>query len=48
MKVKENSNLEMSQIEIFGCGFNCDCSKKKECCKKYKKKGVHCKKCPKL
>lgn len=22
--------------------------KKKDCCKKYKKKGVHCKKCPKI
>ncbi|MFN5981989.1 MAG: hypothetical protein ACK479_00885 [Fluviicola sp.] len=28
--------------------LNCSCSKKKECCKKYKKKGYHCKKCPKL
>lgn len=27
---------------------NCSCDKKKDCCKKYKKKGVHCKKCPKL
>lgn len=26
---------------------NCSC-KKRTCCKKYKKKGVHCKKCPKL
>jgi hypothetical protein len=24
------------------------CGKKKKCCKKYKKKAVHCKKCPKL
>lgn len=28
--------------------LNCSCDKKKDCCKKYKKKGVHCKKCPKL
>lgn len=27
---------------------NCSCDKKKDCCKKYKKKGVHCKKCPKI
>lgn len=27
---------------------NCSCGKKKDCCKKYKRKGVHCKKCPKL
>ncbi len=26
----------------------CSCGKKKDCCKKYKKKGVHCKKCPKI
>lgn len=32
----------------YSCGNDCSCSKKKECCKKYKKKGVHCKKCPKL
>jgi hypothetical protein len=33
--------------EAFTCQ-GCACSKKKDCCKKYKKKGVHCKKCPKL
>ncbi len=27
---------------------NCSCEQKKECCKKYKKKGNHCKKCPKI
>lgn len=27
--------------------FEC-CGKKKNCCKSYKKKGKHCKKCPKL
>ena len=27
---------------------NCSCGKKKDCCKKYKRKGIHCKKCPKL
>jgi hypothetical protein len=45
----------MKKIDIFtvqknkfaGCE-NCSCEKKKDCCKKYKKKGVHCKKCPKL
>lgn len=29
------------------CNFE-GCQKKKSCCKKYKKKGEHCKKCPKL
>lgn len=27
--------------------FNCFLSNKKKCCKKYKKNGVYCKKCPK-
>jgi len=26
----------------------CSCDKKNKCCKKFKKKGVHCKKCPKI
>ena len=26
--------------------FELELKKKKKCCKKYKKKGVHCKKCP--
>ncbi len=33
--------------EAVACN-NCSCERKKECCKKYKKKGDHCKKCPKL
>lgn len=32
---------------LISC-LNCSCDKKKECCKKYKRKGHHCKKCPKL
>lgn len=39
----ENKN----EIFALTCN-NCSCDKKKDCCKKYKKKGVHCKKCPKL
>lgn len=31
---------------MFSCA-NCSCDKKKKCCKKYKKKGVHCGSCPK-
>lgn len=40
------TNIEIPK-QLANCG-NCSCSKKKDCCKKYKKKGVHCKKCPKL
>ncbi len=29
---------------FIGCAFACDL---KKCCKAYKKKGKHCKKCPK-
>ncbi|WP_154657248.1 hypothetical protein [Hugenholtzia roseola] len=32
--------------EAFCCAFGCD--KKDKCCKKYKTKGKHCKKCPKI
>lgn len=45
-KVKLQVGLPQYSQNI--CGVDCACSKKKECCKKYKKKGVHCKKCPKL
>jgi len=31
----------------FGC-TSLGCDKKSKCCKKYKKKAVHCKKCPKI
>lgn len=34
-------------LNNIGC-HTCDCSKKSKCCKKYKKKGIHCKKCPKI
>ncbi|MBP5984509.1 MAG: hypothetical protein KA734_12340 [Fluviicola sp.] len=34
--------------EVLSACHACQCSKKKDCCKKYKKKGVHCKKCPKI
>ena len=32
---------------VFTCD-TCSCDKKSKCCKKFKKKGVHCKKCPKI
>lgn len=38
---------EQALFPVIGCS-NCDCSNKKKCCKKYKKKGIHCKKCPKV
>jgi len=42
--------FEQNEQVIFpklGCTA-CVCSSKKKCCKKFKKKGIHCKKCPKL
>ena len=48
-KMKETIS-KMPENQVFGminCS-NCSCDKKKDCCKKYKKKGVHCKKCPKV
>lgn len=47
MVLKEKMQQE-HPLFMFSCGDNCGCAKKKNCCKKYKKKGVHCKKCPKL
>lgn len=44
---KINPDQHAQETIQFSCQ-NCSCSKKKDCCKKYKKKGVHCKKCPKL
>jgi|GEM_PF-6134896 len=38
--------LKLSNEFGVACG-DCSCAKKKECCKKYKTKGVRCKKCPK-
>ena len=43
-----NSTSEQNFSEPFSLCQLCDLSKKKTCCKKFKKKGVHCKKCPKL
>ncbi len=42
--------FDFSQLKnkTFKSCENCSCNKKKDCCKKYKKKGVHCKKCPKI
>ncbi len=37
-----------SQETVIKSCENCSCASKKDCCKKYKKKGIHCKKCPKL
>ncbi|WP_157698889.1 hypothetical protein [Bernardetia litoralis] len=40
------SNNIHSEEESFCQSFSC--CKKDKCCKKYKKKGTHCKKCPKI
>ena len=46
MRLKEN-HLQQVALPIQNC-TNCSCASKKDCCKKYKKKGIHCKKCPKM
>lgn len=46
MKQNEISTTDLSLIQTFSCS-GCSCESKKKCCKKYKKKGIHCKKCPK-
>ena len=46
MKQELPINLNFMKL-VLPCE-NCSCGKKKDCCKKYKKKGIHCKKCPKL
>ena len=46
MRLKENFTQQVV-LPIQNC-TNCACSGKKDCCKKYKKKGIHCKKCPKM
>lgn len=46
--MKQEVKFNNSVPSPFMTCVDCACSKKKECCKKYKKKGVHCKKCPKI
>ena len=46
--MKQQMIDHQSVPQNFATCAGCNCGKKKECCKKYKKKGVHCKKCPKL
>lgn len=46
--MKKEFNIKQTSSHLIEKCDNCSCSKKSDCCKKYKKKGVHCKKCPKL
>lgn len=46
--IPTKNHLPESMEAVLATCANCTCSKKKDCCKKYKRKGVHCKKCPKL
>ena len=42
---------KMKHIDTINCDLRCgvNCLKpKKKCCKKYKKKGINCKRCPKI
>lgn len=43
-----NSFLDNSNNEEESFCQSSSCCKKDKCCKKYKKKGTHCKKCPKI
>lgn len=47
MKQNDILTTEFNFTKVLACS-NCSCESKKKCCKKYKKKGMHCKKCPKL
>ncbi|MBB6461666.1 hypothetical protein [Flammeovirga kamogawensis] len=42
-----NRLLEMLNMNDSSFSDDTPC-KKKDCCKKYKRKGKHCKKCPKI
>lgn len=46
--MKQQIIVQQSLPQHFAPCDGCNCGKKKECCKKYKKKGIHCKKCPKV
>jgi hypothetical protein len=46
--MKEKQINPLQEFAFTPCSMDCACANKKDCCKKYKKKGVHCKKCPKL
>lgn len=45
MKLGPDTQQEVSTEKQFVFTFEC---KKKKCCKKYKKHGINCKKCPKI
>ncbi len=46
--MKQELKPSQKEFQQFTPCANCSCDKKKDCCKKYKKHGIHCKKCPKL
>ena len=46
MKVSQK-DVSNEFVNLFSCAL-CTEDKKKKCCKKYKKKGDPCKKCPKF
>lgn len=39
--------IKQETVTVCATEFTFDC-KKKKCCKKYKKAGINCKKCPKI
>lgn len=40
--------IDLKPIIVQSICGSCSLSKKKKCCKKYKTKGISCKKCPKF
>lgn len=44
---QSNKDVKNEFVKLFSCN-SCSDQKKKQCCKKYKKKGDPCKKCPKF
>lgn len=45
MKLLPENQVEIAAIKMSEYAFDC---KKKKCCKKFKKNGINCKKCPKI
>lgn len=39
-------NQAQNSIPAASTCSNCNCGSKKDCCEKYRRKGVRCKKCP--
>ena len=45
--MKLNPDIRQEAMVVKATEYSFEC-KKKKCCKKYKKAGINCKKCPKI